>query len=331
MKEKEIRNPQAHEQYLALVHADAIAFFGDANQLEAAPCPACQSVRFQPEFVKFGFAYVTCQTCRTLYVNPRPKVGPLKDFYVKSPSSRYWVDGFFKPVAEARREKIFRPRAEYIAGLFPELAKEKIGDIGAGFGLFLEELRRLWPEGQFLAIEPSPEMAAICREKGLKVEESIFEDLEGGDSSFSLLTTFELLEHLHTPKFLISKAFNMLRPGGYFLATTLNGEGFDIQLLWEKSRSVFPPHHLNFLNPGSLAQLCRDVGFEVKEALTPGLLDWQIVENAMQRSEAHFDRFWEHFSRFGSEHAKQELQQWITKHRLSSHMRVLAQKPLITS
>ena len=112
------------------------------------------------------------------------------------------------------------------------------------------------------------------------------------------------------------------------MATTLNGEGFDIQLLWEKSRSVFPPHHLNFLNPDSLAQLCRNAGFVVKASETPGLLDWQIVENAWEREEARFDRFWEYLAKFGTIDAKQDLQSWITKHRLSSHMRVLAQKPL---
>jgi len=327
MKEKEIRNPQTHERYLEMVRADAAAFFGDARQLEERPCPACGDSRFHREFVKFGFTYGTCPTCRTLYVNPRPKVEPLREFYVHSPSSRYWVEEFFKPVAEARRKKIFRPRAAYVAESLPALAQEKIGDIGAGFGLFLEELRRRWPRGQFVAIEPSPEMAAICRAKDLGVEETTIEDLPGSEGSYALLTAFELLEHLHTPESMVAKAYRLLRPGGYFLATTLSGEGFDIQIMWDKSRSVFPPHHLNFLNPESFALLCRNAGFEVKAMETPGVLDWQIIEGAVQRQEAPLGRFWELLSRHGSAECKQELQQWITKHRLSSHMRVLAQKP----
>lgn len=328
MKEKDIRNPQTHERYLEMVHADAIKFFGRPETLEQRPCPACKSTRFTSEFEKFGFTYGTCGHCRTLYVNPRPKVEPLKDFYVNSESSRYWVEEFFKPVAEARRQKIFRPRAAHVAEYLPELAGETIGDIGAGFGLFLEELRRLWPDGRFVAIEPSPEMATICREKGLLVEESTIEDLEGRDNSFALLTAFELLEHLHTPESLVAKAFRLLRPGGYFLATTLSGEGFDIQVLWEKSRSVFPPHHLNFLNPDSLAGLCQSVGFEVRSSETPGLLDWQIVEGACERGDVQVERFWRHLGTHGSAECKQEFQQWIAKHRFSSHMRVIAQKPL---
>ena len=128
---------------------------------------------------------------------------------------------------------------------------------------------------------------------------------------------------------LLAQAAKLLRPGGYFLATTLSGEGFDIQVLWEKSRSVFPPHHLNFLNPESLARLCREAGFLVKAVETPGLLDWQIVDGALQREEARADRFWETLSKRGTSESKQELQAWITKHGFSSHMRILAQKPLV--
>jgi SAM-dependent methyltransferase len=328
MKESEIRNPKTHERYLQLVREDALSFFGDSRHLEETACPACRARRFQPEFVKFNFTYGTCQGCRTLYVNPRPKMAPLTDFYVNSPSSRYWVEEFFKPVAEARRERMFKPRARHVAELLPGLAKEKIGDIGAGYGLFLEELRCFWPEAEFFAIEPSPEMAAICRGKGLGVAEVMIEDLQGADGTFAVLTAFELLEHLHTPETMIRKAFSLLRPGGYFLATTLSGEGFDIQVLWENSRSVFPPHHLNFMNPDSLSALCRGVGFEIEAAETPGVLDWQIIEGCVQRNEVAVGRFWETVVRQGSAEAKQELQDWITKHRLSSHMRVLARKPI---
>ena len=327
MKESEIRNPTTHERYLQLVREDALSFFGDSSRLEETACPACGTRKFRAEFVKFGFTYGSCEFCRTLYVNPRPKMGPLTEFYVNSPSSRYWVEEFFKPVAEARREKMFKPRARHVAELLPGMSKEKIGDIGAGYGLFLEELRRFWPEADFFAIEPSPEMAAICRGKGLGVAEVMIEDLQGADGTFAVLTAFELLEHLHTPETMIRKAFSLLRPGGYFLATTLSGEGFDIQVLWEKSRSVFPPHHLNFMNPDSLADLCRRAGFEIEAAETPGVLDWQIIEGCTQRQEAPVGRFWETVARHGSAEAKQELQAWITKHRFSSHMRVVARKP----
>ncbi len=327
MKEKDIRDPRAHGRYLEMVRKDAATFFGDPSVLEQTPCPACGASESRKEFDKFGFTYVSCPGCRTLYVSPRPKTGPLKEFYVQSASSRFWVEEFFKPVAEARREKIFRPRAALVAESFPELAGETVGDVGAGFGLFLEELRRFWPSARLVAVEPAPEMAALCRGKGLSVEESTIEDLQGHDETFALLTAFELFEHLHTPRALVAKAFRLLRPGGRLLLTTLNGEGFDIQLLWENSRSVFPPHHLNFFNPESLADLCRSVGFVIERVETPGLLDWPIVEGALEREEATLERFWCLLRSRGSAECKADLQQWISRHRLSSHLRLIALKP----
>ena len=66
----------------------------------------------------------------------------LNKFYSRSLSTSFWVNEFFKPVAETRREKIFRPRSEYVSKLFSENWEWVIGDIGAGVGLFLEELKK---------------------------------------------------------------------------------------------------------------------------------------------------------------------------------------------
>jgi len=49
---------------------------------------------------------------------------------------------------------------------------------------------------RMVAIEPSSEMAAICRSKGLDVAEATVEELQGYEGQPDLLTAFELLEHL---------------------------------------------------------------------------------------------------------------------------------------
>jgi 2-polyprenyl-3-methyl-5-hydroxy-6-metoxy-1,4-benzoquinol methylase len=327
MKEADIRSRAAFKRYLELVEADARRYCLGPGRVQLVNCPACDSTRHSPEFEKAGFQYVLCAECGTLFANPRPTPEALNALYGDSESTRYWVEQFFRPVAEVRRQKIFRPRADYVAGRLPDAADKMAGDIGAGFGIFLEELRRLWPEGRFVAIEPSTEMAATCAKAGFQVIESAIEDVAGHDGMFGLVTAFELLEHLFEPRLLVRQAFRLLAPGGYFLATTLNGEGFDIQVLWEKSNSVFPPHHLNFLNPRSLARLCTAAGFAVEEVATPGQLDWDILQGAISDGASVADRFWQTLARNGDDACKNEFQAWLTRHGLSSHMRVLARKP----
>lgn len=328
MKESEIRNASVHDQYLELVRLDAEKYFKYDSHRENLSCPVCDSVSSKNEFKKFGFFYVTCEDCLTLYVNPRPKLDRLEEFYIRSESSRFWVEEFFKPVAEARREKIFRPRAQKVAELLIDSNDPVVGDIGAGFGLFLEELKKLNQDIHSVAIEPSSEMAQICRSKDLEVIQCIIEKAEGNDSRFDFLCSFELFEHLHDPKTMIDGAFRLLKPGGKLLLTTLNGLGFDILMMWKHSKSVFPPHHLNLSNPNAVSALLEKVGFEVVHAETPGELDWDIIEGSIIRDSFRADRFWTYLAHHGKEEAKCDLQSWIRRHRLSSHMSILALKPM---
>ena len=65
----------------------------------------------------------------------------------------------------------------------------------------------------------------------------------------------------------------------------------------------------------------------MKKIETPGRLDWDIVENMIYEGTNGLGRLWPYFAATGSKDAKEELQGWIQKHLLSSHMRILAQKP----
>ena len=280
MKEAEIRPRNTFNEYLKLAKEDADNIFSDKTNFISNNCPGCNGKKNQLAFEKHGFNYVECISCDTLFVNPRPTEKDLMLLYEDSISTKFWVNDFFMPVAEERRKKIFRPRAEYISTKLYELGNNKrIGDIGAGFGIFLEELRAFLPNSKLIAIEPSKEMASICRGKELYVIESSLEMIKPDENNFDLLTCFELFEHLYDPRAFLKKVYEILAPGGYIFITTLNGLGFDIQLLWEKSKSVSPPHHLNFFNPNSIKSLILSLGFEITEVSTPGKLDWDIVEN----------------------------------------------------
>ena len=326
MKESEIRNRGVLDEYLKLVEDDVKHFFQPGSFISAG-CPACNVSGGSPEFKKLGFQYVSCKSCGTLFVNPRPPFEMLKKFYSDSVSSRFWTEKFFKPMVESRRDKIFKPRAEYAAKAFGFTSGAVIGDIGAGFGLFLEEIRKIAPGNEYVAIEPSLDMSKICGEKKLKTKCMCLEEVCGMEEGFDALTAFELFEHLQEPVSFLKKTLSLLKPGGHLLLTTLNGSGFDILLLWEKSKSITPPHHLNFLNPRSAEILLKRVGFEITEISTPGKLDWDIVEGMIKNEGVDLGRFWNSLARSGTEVFKGELQNWISRNNLSSHMRILARRP----
>ena len=324
MKESDIRNQEVLDKYLAMVEEDVKKLF-NRDKFEKVPCPLCGSEDYTAEFEKAGFSYVTCNHCGTLYANPRPTQEQLDIFYSKSDSTRFWVEDFFMPFAEARRHKIFIPRAKEFADEFPDFKSKRIGDIGAGFGLFLEELKKLWPDSNLCAIEPSVDMVKICKEKGLKVVPKMFEDLSEEDGKFDFLCSFELFEHLNNPRVFFEKANAALEKEGYLLFTTLNGKGFDIQLLWEKHKNVNPPHHLNFGNPRAFKIILEETGFEIVSITTPGRLDWDIVEKMIENGTVDLGRWWETICE-AADNVKADLQSWIARNNYSSHIRIVAKK-----
>lgn len=326
MKESDIRDRRVLNTYLGMVEEDCKFFFQNTGLLREISCPACDSDSLIDEFVKSGFVYASCHDCHTLFVRNRPTFQPLIDFYARSKSTSFWVKYFFKPKEENRRVMIFQPRAQYIVDSFGKDPGWMVGDIGAGFGIFLEELKKKWPRSNYIAVEPSEEQAEICGNKGLIAQCCPFEDLKGHEETFDLLTAFELVEHLWNPRSFFQTVYKNLKPGGFFYATMLNGQGYDIQVLWQQSKSIFPPHHLNFFNPNSLTTLLTSCGFTVLQLDTPGRLDWDIVEGMIAEEGASTERFWKMMSERVTAAGKRDFQAWLSDNKLSSHMRVFARK-----
>lgn len=326
MKESEIRNETAFRQYLQLVTEEVDIYFKDKKRFYLVPCVACSSQSFHPEFEKQRFSYVLCDNCQTLYVNPRPFPEDLARFNTQSKSVDFWVNNFFLPMLESRREKIFKPMARWVTHKLGELGAKVVGDIGAGYGIFLEEMKNINPEIKAMAIEPNRRMTQICRDKGFETINSAIEDIEGLENKFDFLCAFELVEHLFEPTILFRKAYSMLKAGGLFLLSTLNCQGFDIQILWEKSKNIYPPHHINFFNPRSLKKVLRQCGFYIEEITTPGRLDWDIVENAIKDNTIGQERFWLNFAEYADDDTKEDFQLFLSSHNLSSHMMVLVRK-----
>jgi hypothetical protein len=99
--------------------------------------------------------------------------------------------------------------------------------------------------------------------------------------------------------------------------------GIDIQLLGEHAKALSPPHHLNFLNPKSVSSLLEKNGFTVLEAITPGKLDIDILRKNQQYIK---DPFWKNVIDYSSEKELSDLQDFISKSGLSSHMMITSTK-----
>jgi SAM-dependent methyltransferase len=158
----------------------------------------------------------------------------------------------------------------------------------------------------------------------MTVFEGLLEDVASKDDACGdLVTCFEVLEHVQSPDAFCKAMHDVTAPGGVAIMSCLGVDGFDIQLLWEESRSFSPPYHLNFMSRTGMETMLAKAGFDRVEILTPGRLDVEIVQKSMQRgSSPGLSRFEKLLLSRGDETLR-AFQQFLADNALSSHVWII--------
>jgi 2-polyprenyl-6-hydroxyphenyl methylase/3-demethylubiquinone-9 3-methyltransferase len=106
------------------------------------------------------------------------------------------------------------------------LAGLSLLDVGCGAGLFAEPLARLGAD--VLGVDPAGESIAVARnhadECGARVRyrAGTLEEIVAEGQTFDVVSMMEVVEHAPDPAALVGQAALALRPGGLFIASTLN-------------------------------------------------------------------------------------------------------------
>jgi len=327
--EDEIRPRALMQDKRRLVDADREFLLARRAEWVSVDCPACGGADHAPRLEKLGFTYSHCARCGTLFTNPRPSPALLQAFYAASQNYAYWNAHVFPASEAARRERIFRPRAERTAAWCRKhgVRTGTLLEVGAAFGTFCEEMRQLGLFDRIVAVEPTPALAARCRERGLEVMETPVEKLTGTLRA-DVLASFEVIEHLFSPREFIAQCADVITPGGLLILTCPNIRGFDLATLGTLSDSI-DHEHLNYFHTHSLPLLLESAGFQVLEAATPGRLDAELVrKHALSGALDLSAQPWlrevlvERFDELGG-----PFQDFLAANGLSSHMWVVARKP----
>jgi len=320
-----------------LIEGWEAAFMRDVKRLNAATdllmdvdCPACDGDEREPAFEKYGFRYVRCAECRTLFMTPRPSESLMADYYANSENYAFWSEHIFPATDAARREKIHRGRLDRVLDLCDrhDVPTGALLEVGAGYGTFGALALASKRFNHVVAVEPTPEMAEACRAAGLDVTESRIEDIPEGTHAADVVVSLEVIEHLFDPKVFIARCADLLKPGGLLILSGPNGDGFDIATLGPGSQAI-DVEHVNLFNPGSLEALLRANGFADIAVSTPGRLDAEIVREAALAGE--FDLSEQPFLRRVLIDEWEDLgwpfQRFLAETGLSSHMWITARRP----
>ena len=162
-----------------------------------------------------------------------------------------------------------------LADAGPPLAGLQILDVGCGAGLFAEPLARLG--GDVLGIDPAPASIGVARRHAAETGATLayrvatVEELAGEKARFDVVSAMEVVEHVVDPARFVAEAASLLKPGGLFLASTVNRtlRSFALAIVGAEYilRWLEPGTHRweQFVTPEELALSARQAGLKVME------------------------------------------------------------------
>jgi len=152
------------------------------------------------------------------------------------------------------------------SGLHP--AGGTLLDVGCSSGTFMMLAQRAGWEA--VGVELGAVTAQAARDQGLDVRTGTLADVvdELEPSSFSLITFWDVLEHVRDPRQELALAQRLLRPGGAIVATMPNVAGLYPQMTYRLIAQTtgsweYPelPVHLYDFSPATIRRLLHTIGF----------------------------------------------------------------------
>lgn len=327
LSEEEIRPEKLRAGQEAAFARDVLRLQSRKDEFVEVHCPACNSASATFALSKYDMHYQQCSSCNTLYMSPRPSPEIMADYYTNSENYQYWSKYIFPATEATRREKLHTIRLKRIQDYCEQYSVPQgmLLEVGPGFGTFSALAQESNTFKRVTAVEPTPELAEACRERGVDVIEKRFEDLGNSLPPVDVLVAFEVIEHLFEPLLFVQKASKIVRPGGLLILTCPNGLGFEVQVLRELSPSI-DPEHVNLFNPDAISRMVEQNGFEVLDVATPGKLDAEYVHDAAIKDTIDLSKqlFLKQLLLDEWDKLCLPFQQFLAENQLSSHMWLVA-------
>lgn len=262
-------------------------FVATKPQMMDSPCPFCgvdetNNVLFELSQLK----YRKCKKCNSLYASPRPTENALKDFYALQPAQS--MDSDLLPHFKQKRiEKVMRPRWKTLKEklnangiVFPV---NKIMEVGAGIGHFIEVMQEDNAAKNFVAVEPAE--ACIAPLKKLPLTAVVPEFLENIPPSMNdndLIFMNSVIEHPHSLQHFFETTKNLLKVGGMFVLVDMHSNGLDLEVLRGKAQNVNPFFILQVASINGIKTIAERYDMQVIDIFSMGQMDVDIIYDYSQ-------------------------------------------------
>ncbi len=251
------------DRYFAARAAELEALLDSTGMLaerfaRLVPCPGCGSGEHERLFVKQGFTFVRCRSCRLVFSNPQVDEAVVLEEYRGGTSNDLWVEVLTSERQLAMDREKF---TELLDDVEPYRGGGRLLDVGCSIGLFVRlALDRGWDaEGT----EFSRKAIAYARDAfGLDIRDTPIEHESFEPSRYDVVTLNSVLEHTNSPRDMLRSCHRLLRPGGALYVIVPNVESLACRVLHERAATFDGRNHLVYFSPSTLRDMLAREGFE---------------------------------------------------------------------
>lgn len=211
-------------------------------------CPVCDGEKIRYAFTKDGYDIHRCNSCASLFVHPLPEIDNESKLELCHESSRQHLVPLWR---------------EVLSLIENSGAKGPLLDMGCGAGQFLHFAEAIgWSELTGIELNEVAADKARSETSAILHTTDLFQT-EFQESEFSVITLWDVIEHLHEIEPIIERLHQLLRSKGVIVVTTHNASGLSMRLLGRHALTVMPPEHLTYMPLSALTTLIERLGFEI--------------------------------------------------------------------
>ncbi|MEO1441813.1 MAG: methyltransferase domain-containing protein, partial [Chloroflexota bacterium] len=234
------------------------------------PCNLCDSSDRLPFKPENGKGLVQCQNCGLVYVSPRPDAEELYalygETYFKNDDSG--TVGYHDYLAdETNIRRTFNRRLDMLQQHIQPGSGRKLLDIGCATGFYIDEAaRRGWEvEGldvSGFAVEYVKDTYGHQAYNTSVLDADFLED-----GTYSLISMWDVIEHVPDPKAHIERIAELLHSGGYVAFITPDVASLPARLTGKRWIGYkLSEEHVYYFSKQTLTRMLNDAGFDVVDA-----------------------------------------------------------------
>ncbi len=206
-----------------------------------------------------------CGSCSSVWLASPPQPAEMGEHYTEDYHKAIMTAG------EGSAADRWKDQVKLISHYKPEGGS--LLDIGCSSGGFLSTMMgptATIAKWKLHGIEMEETTAQRARAKtGAEVFVGDAMDAPFAPGSFDVITSFDVLEHVYSPRDYSTKVLQWLKPGGIFYMMSPNIASWEAQVFGSHWFGLELPRHLSHFSPQSLRHLLTDVGFEEVLVKTP--------------------------------------------------------------